>query len=75
MSAVVDLRGLPPPLPMQRILDALEGLGAGQRYSALLPHEPQPLFPLLRSRGAQWRCTPQADGSVQITVWRDAGSP
>ncbi|MHB1542705.1 MAG: DUF2249 domain-containing protein [Steroidobacteraceae bacterium] len=51
-SASLDNRGLEPPEPMIRILDALEHLGAGQVLEALNERDPVFLYPQLQARGA-----------------------
>lgn len=43
----IDLRGLPPPEPMMRILAAL----GGAEVEATLPHQPVPLYSMLEQRG------------------------
>ena len=45
----IDVRGLPPCEPMERILAACDALQPGQRLRALLSREPLPLFPILDS--------------------------
>ncbi len=66
----LDLRGLPPPEPMTRILDELTRLATGTRLRALLPHEPQPLYPLLEQHGCAWRVAALAPGRCELVVWR-----
>ncbi len=51
-SAVLDNRGLSPPEPMMRILEALEHLAPGQVLEALNEREPVFLYPELQARGA-----------------------
>ncbi len=66
----LDLRGLPPPEPMTRILDELARLAPGARLRALLPHEPLPLYPLLEQRGYAWQVTALAPDRCELLVWR-----
>lgn len=64
-SAAVDLRELPAPEPLLRILEAI-GDGAGP-HVFLLPFEPRPLYPLLESRG--WNVKSRAvDEGIEVTV-------
>ncbi len=51
-SRFLDNRGLEPPEPMIRILDALEHLGPGQVLEALNERDPVFLYPELQARGA-----------------------
>jgi hypothetical protein len=67
MTTAVDLRGLDPPQPLLRILDALEA--AAGPHVFLLAREPLPLYPLLASGG--WRrAVRRTDDGVELTVYR-----
>jgi len=59
--APMDLRGLRPPEPIMRILQALER-SPDTPLRVILPHEPRPLYDLLGERG--FRCS---------GAWREAG--
>lgn len=50
-----DLRHLPPPEPMEVILDAVDTPTPDEDLSFVLPHFPAPLIPLLEERGVAWR--------------------
>lgn len=63
-----DLRGLAAPEPMFRILCALADLGAGDEFEAILPHEPGPLYELLRERGAVWKTLADEPGRFVLLV-------
>jgi uncharacterized protein (DUF2249 family) len=63
MSQVdLDLRDLPPPEPMHRILEALEQLPPGGCLFALTPLYPAPLLSLLLADGYAFRVCPLARG-------------
>jgi uncharacterized protein (DUF2249 family) len=68
---VLDLRGLAPPEPMERILQWLDAAAAGDRLTVHLPHIPYPLYDHLRWRPCHWDCTEQADASALLTLVRD----
>lgn len=70
MNAPLDLRHLPPPEPMQRILDALEALPARACLVALTPFRPAPLLPLLEAREWAWRVEDLAGGGACIAIAR-----
>ena len=53
-SAPLDLRGLPPPEPMEQILHHLHTLPPGERLVALTPMKPLPLLPLLQQLHARY---------------------
>ncbi|MEO8719056.1 MAG: DUF2249 domain-containing protein, partial [Burkholderiales bacterium] len=62
-----DLRGLQPPEPIVRIFEALER-SPGAPLRAILPHEPAPLYPLLRERGLSWSGAQRADGAFELLI-------
>lgn len=68
MHALLDLRHLPPPEPMQRILDALGALPPGACLHALTPHRPGPLLPMLERQGYAWRLDDLDEGGTRIAV-------
>ena len=70
---VVDARGLPPPEPMERVLDALETCRPGQQLRLLIHREPYPLYELLSARGIEWRSRPLADGCYEILIGEGSG--
>lgn len=62
----VDLRGLPPPEPLERILSAIAHEPPGP-LSFLLSMEPLLLYPLLRRERVRWRVR-RFSGGVEITI-------
>lgn len=71
----LDLRQLPPPQPLLRILDRLEGFAAGDRLRALTPCHPVPLLELLEARGLAYEVEDVADGATRISIrHRDDGA-
>lgn len=67
----LDNRGLEPPEPMIRILDALEHLGPGEVLEALNERDPVFLYPELQARGASIQAEKVGEG-VRILI-RHAG--
>lgn len=65
---VLDARGLEPPEPMERVLQALALLRPGQTVRLLLHREPFPLYPLLAQRGYGHTTRRDADGSYVILI-------
>ena len=57
-SPCLDLRGLQPPEPMERTLDALDLLADGATLEIILDREPHPLYRILARDGytcsARW---------------------
>lgn len=72
-SVYLDNRGLLPPEPMVRILDALEHLGAGDVLEALNEREPVFLYPELQARGAAIHTEKTPEG-VRLLIRRAGGA-
>lgn len=68
----VDVRGLPPCQPMERILACLETLPAGARLRAVLDRDPVFLYPILDERGWRWRGVLLTPDRCEILIWRGA---
>lgn len=68
-STSLDNRGLHPPEPLVRILDALEHLDAGEVLHAINERDPVFLYPELESRGAAIHVDKRADG-VHLLIRR-----
>jgi uncharacterized protein (DUF2249 family) len=67
----LDVRGLEPPLPMVRVLEAVEALAPGQRLEVLHHRRPLFLYPQLEERGCRHATDELEPGVVRITIWRD----
>lgn len=72
---LLDLRNLEPPQPMQRVLEALNGLAPGGALIALTRFRPVHLLELLEERGLAWETTEQADGSWETIISSDPSGP
>jgi uncharacterized protein (DUF2249 family) len=59
----VDARGLEPPQPMVKILEALAALPDGAAVRAHTDRRPVHLYPILEARGFTCESEPQNDGS------------
>ncbi|MBC7684577.1 MAG: DUF2249 domain-containing protein [Bdellovibrionales bacterium] len=64
----LDLRGSFPPEPMERVLDALAGLLAGQQIRLLIEREPHPLFRILEKNNYRYSSTEPEPGLYQILI-------
>jgi tRNA 2-thiouridine synthesizing protein A len=51
VTEILDLRGLPPPEPLVRTLEAVEALAEGEELVVLTERRPVHLLPLLVERG------------------------
>jgi tRNA 2-thiouridine synthesizing protein A len=74
-AVVLDNRGLEPPQPMMRILEALETLPDGATLLAINEREPLFLYPELAARGYVYETTPHPDGSFHIAIGRGGAAP
>lgn len=64
----LDLRGMFPPEPMERVLDALASLLAGQQIRLLIEREPHPLFRILERNNYRYVSTQPEPGLYQIVI-------
>lgn len=67
----MDLRGLQPPEPIVRIFDALQR-APDVPLRVILPHEPLPLYDLLRQRGFRYSGKPRKEGGFEVLIERAA---
>ena len=65
---VIDGRGLEPPEPLVRTLEALDQIGPAETLLVLLPHEPYPLYRALQLNGFSWQTTRRPDGPVEVLI-------
>ncbi len=66
----VDARGLEPPQPMVKILEALKTLPANAALRARTDRRPVHLYPMLEARGFQGKSEEQNDGSFVTHIER-----
>ncbi|MGZ8287755.1 MAG: DUF2249 domain-containing protein [Telluria sp.] len=64
----LDVRGLFPPEPMERVLDALAALAPGQQVRMLIEREPHPLYRILERNGYAFRCSEPEPGLYQVVI-------
>lgn len=64
----MDLRGLPPPEPIMRIIAAL----GDDEIEATLPHQPVPLYAMLEERGYEHEVVREEPGSCVVRIRRRA---
>jgi uncharacterized protein (DUF2249 family) len=71
-STTLDVRGLEAPLPMQRVLERLEDLGAGETLEVIHSRRPLFLYPQLDDRGFAHETDEPEPGVVRIRICRSA---
>lgn len=74
METILDVRDLPPPEPLERVLDALPGLKSGDVLCMLHVREPFPLYGMLRDMGFAHAVHRTSRAPFEIRIWRDDGS-
>lgn len=65
----LNVCGLEPPEPMERVLDALSRLAEGQRLCMLIDREPRPLYRILDLNGFAYETRPLPDYLYEILIW------
>jgi uncharacterized protein (DUF2249 family) len=65
----VDVRGLEPPQPMVRILEALDAAGSGVELRARTDRRPLHLLDLLQARALTAESSENDDGSWTTAIW------
>lgn len=66
---IVDARGLMPPEPLERALEALNRLEPGQRLLLLLEQKPFPLYSILERNGYGHSTRVDEEGTFHVEVW------
>lgn len=64
----LDVRGLEPPEPMERVLDALATLGKDSTLVMLIDREPRPLFRILEKNGYTWEMGQGPEHSFEVRI-------
>lgn len=64
----LDLRGMVPPEPMERVLDALAALAPGQQVRVLIDREPHPLYRILERNNYSFRRSEPEPGLYQVVI-------
>jgi len=70
MAHELDVRGLPPPEPLEHIMCALQTLPVDAYLQVHIDREPYPLYDVLRDGGFDWQTIAQSDGSFSIRISR-----
>ena len=73
-TSTIDVRGLPPPEPMVRVLTALDRLPPGATLTVLHERRPMFLYPQLDERGFTHTTDEPMAGLVRIVIGRPAAS-
>jgi len=66
---IVDARGLHPPEPFERVVEALAELAAGDRMKLIIHQEPRPLYRFLERNRYAYKTEGFADGRFEMLIW------
>jgi len=66
----LDVRGLPPPEPMEQVLDALATLKPDQELRVAIDREPFPLYGILAEKGFSYSTEMIAAHHFQMRIWQ-----
>ena len=66
----LDVRGLEPPEPLEKVLDALDLLPAGEHLCMLIEREPRPLYRILANNGFAYSTATLPGCLYEVTIWR-----
>lgn len=68
----LDVCGLPPPEPFEKIISVLTTLPAGTILQVHIHREPFPLYEVLLDGGYTWQTTELKDGGFSIRISHSA---
>jgi len=66
---MLDVRGLEPPEPMERVLGALSTLETDEQLLMIIDRQPRPLYRILQNNGYTYRETIKPEGIFEILIW------
>lgn len=66
----LDVCGLEPPEPLERVMEALSRLQPQQRLRMLIDREPLPLYRILANNGYAHQASSLPDYRYEILIWK-----
>ena len=66
----LDVRGMEPPEPLERVLSTIDDFAEGDRLTVLIDCHPVPLFRILDRDGYAYTTHPGAESLYEIAIWR-----
>ena len=66
---LIDARGMVPPEPFERVVEALTSIGPNERVKLVLDREPLPLYRFLERNGYEYQVSHMAGGICEILMW------
>jgi uncharacterized protein (DUF2249 family) len=65
---LLDVRGLLPPEPLERVLEALDQVTPHTHLRMLIDREPLPLYRILERNGYRYRTNMLDGGTVEVEI-------
>jgi uncharacterized protein (DUF2249 family) len=70
----IDARGMEPPEPFERVIDALAMLQSGEEVLLILDREPAPLYRFLAKNRYRYETKRFDDRRFEIRIWEATAS-
>ena len=70
LELTLDVRGMEPPTPLERVLQMIDGFVVGDRLRLLIDCRAQPLYRILDRNGFGYREEPGTTSIFEVTIWR-----
>jgi len=67
---VLDVRGMEPPEPLERVLETVDRFTPGDRLKLIINCRPLPLFRMLERNGFAYREEQGVESLYEITIWQ-----
>lgn len=67
-TRVIDGRGMQPPEPFDRVVEALASLDEGESVLLIVQCEPRPLYRFLDANDYRWKSEAYPDGRVEVLI-------
>jgi len=65
----LDVRGMQPPEPLERVFTLIDGFGPGDTLTLIIDCQAQPLYRLLDRNGFGYRTEPGTKSIYEVTIW------
>jgi uncharacterized protein (DUF2249 family) len=66
----LDVRGMEPPEPLERVLETIGDFAPGDKLKLIIDCEPMPLYRILERNGYAHETVPGTVSQREITIWR-----
>jgi uncharacterized protein (DUF2249 family) len=68
----LDVRGMEPPQPLERILSTIADFRAGDTLKVFADFEPLPMYRILERDGFGHHAEPGVHAPCEVTIWANA---